>query len=65
MNFAITGIRYFAVFMGGFAFTDVPGQHKVTDNSDHQAQIDKKCHSQPVEPHCGLHFPGNATQHAQ
>lgn len=59
MNFTVTGVRYFAVFMDGFAFTE-PGEHKINNNSGHQAYIDQERYSQPAEPYCGLHFPGNA-----
>lgn len=59
MNFAVTGVKYFTVFMDGSAFA-VQGEHKVNDNSDHQTQSDQKHHSHLVEPLCGLHFPGNA-----
>lgn len=64
MNFAVAGISYFAVFVDGFAFTDVPGDCKVNDDSGRHAQIDQEHHGQPVEPHCGLYFPGNAAEHA-
>ncbi|CAL1682709.1 unnamed protein product [Lasius platythorax] len=64
MNLAVAGIRHLAVLVGGFASADVPGEHEINDDDNHEAQGDQEYYGHPVEPFRGLHLPGKTAQRA-
>lgn len=64
MRLSVAGIGHFAVFVGGLASAYVPGEREIDDEDGHQDQIDQEQHGHPVEPHSGLHLPGETVQHA-
>lgn len=58
VRLSVTGIGHFTVLVDGSASVYVPGEHEIESNGDYHDQVDQEQDRHPVEPHRGLHLPG-------